>query len=173
MTDAPYDRLCSRFGSMFFADPTGAFANLRNALAPGGRVDLAVWAPPQDNAWMAASVALTRRHIDLPASVPGAPGPFAFDDPAYLRSILEQAGFHDIGFVAVAGQLPVGGPGGTPESALTFARNALSTGRILLDHPDSVQQAVAADLLDLYSQHYRPGEGVMMGYSVWLVSALA
>ena len=130
--DAPYDRLCSRFGSMFFADPAGAFTNLRKALKPDGRIDLAVWAPPQDNPWMSAVVALARRHIDLPASIPGAPGPFAFDDPDYLNAILTKAGFHAVECAPVTGLLPVGGHGSTPETALAFARNALSTGRVLL-----------------------------------------
>lgn len=50
--DAPFDRLCSRFGSMFFAEPVPAFANLRGLLKPSGRLDLAVWGPPQQNPWM-------------------------------------------------------------------------------------------------------------------------
>ena len=43
VADAPFDRLCSRFGSMFFSEPVPAFANLRGLLKPGGRIDLAVW----------------------------------------------------------------------------------------------------------------------------------
>ena len=171
--DAPYDRLCSRFGSMFFAEPVGAFANLRKALKTGGRIDLAVWAPPQDNPWLSAMVALARRHIELPALIPGAPGPFAFDDPDYLNRILTEAGFHSVKWARSAGQVPVGGQGNTPAGALTFARNALSTGRVLLEYPESVQQAVTSELLELYTRHYRPGEGVMMGYCAWLVSAIA
>ena len=171
--DGPYDRLCSRFGSMFFTDPFAAFANLRKALKPGGRIDLAVWAPPQENSWMTAAVALARRHVELPNQMPGTPGPFAYDDPDYLNAILTAASFQAVDFVPVAGLLPVGGPGSTPESALTFARNALSTGRILLDYPENIQQAVAADLLELYAVHHRRGEGVMMGYAAWLVSATA
>ena len=158
---------------MFFAHPVGAFTNLRKALKPGGRIDLAVWAPPQDNPWLSAVVALARRHIELPASIPGAPGPFAFDDPDYLHRILTEAGFHDVKWVCNAGQIPVAGQGNTPAGALTFARNALSTGRVLLDYPESVQQAVNTELLELYAHHYQPGEGVMMGYCAWLVSAVA
>jgi hypothetical protein len=43
----------------------------------------------------------------------------------------------------------------------------------LLDHPEAVQQAVMAELLDLYRAHHVPGQGVMMGYCAWLVSARA
>ena len=122
---------------------------------------------------MTAAVALARRHVELPNQMPGTPGPVAYDDPDYLNAILTAASFQAVDFVPVAGLLPVGGPGSTPESALTFARNALSTGRILLDYPENIQQAVAADLLELYAVHHRRGEGVMMGYAAWLVSATA
>ena len=37
------DLLISRFGVMFFADSVAAFANLRTAVRPGGRLAMAVW----------------------------------------------------------------------------------------------------------------------------------
>jgi ubiquinone/menaquinone biosynthesis C-methylase UbiE len=43
LAQAPFDRLFSRFGSMFFEDPIPAFANLHAMLKPGARIDLAVW----------------------------------------------------------------------------------------------------------------------------------
>ena len=61
----------------------------------------------------------------------------------------------------------------TPEQAQAFVRHALSFGQVLRAHPPQVQQAVAAELTELYARHYRPGDGVMMGYSIWLVSANA
>ncbi len=50
--EAPYERLVSRFGVMFFDDPPAAFSNLLRWLAPGGRIAFAVWARPAENAWM-------------------------------------------------------------------------------------------------------------------------
>lgn len=171
--DAPYDRLCSRFGSMFFTDPVAAFANLRRGIRPGGRIDLAVWAAPQDNPWMSDGVALTRRHIDLPPAVPRAPGPFAFAEPDYLRQILAAAGFSGIEFLENRGLLPVGGRNSTPATALEFARNSFASWRVVREHAQAVQQAMAADFIELYTGHHRPGQGVMMGYTAWLVSARA
>lgn len=171
--DAPYDRLCSRFGTMFFADPVGAFANLRQALKPGGRVDLAVWAAPRDNPWMSAGVEVVRRYVDLPSAVPRAPGPFAFAEQDYLTAILAEAGFTDMGFVAASGLLALGGANSTPQSALAFARNALASWQAVFDQPAAVQEAVAADFIELYTRHAQPGAGVMMGYKAWLVSARA
>lgn len=41
--DRPFDRMVSRFGSMFFPRPVEAFSNLHRGLRPDGRIDLAVW----------------------------------------------------------------------------------------------------------------------------------
>lgn len=171
--DAPFDRLCSRFGSMFFSEPVPAFANLRGLLKPGGRLDLAVWGPPLQNPWMLEGMAVARRHVEMPAPVPRAPGPFAFEERDYMEETLIAAGFSNVSIVAAKGELPVGGPGATAEQAQAFVRHALAFGQALLDYPPEVQEAAAAELTALYARHYRPGEGVMMGYAVWLVSANA
>lgn len=171
--DAPFDRLCSRFGSMFFSEPVPAFANLRGLLKPGGRIDLAVWGPPLENPWMLEGMAVARRHVEMPAPVPRAPGPFAFEERDYMAETLEAAGFRSVDIVAAKGELPVGGPDATPQQALAFTRHALAFGQVMLDYPQEVQEAAAAELTALYARHYRPGEGVMMGYAIWLVSAEA
>lgn len=171
--DAPFDRLCSRFGSMFFAEPVPAFANLRRLLRPGGRLDLAVWGPPLQNPWMVDGMTIARRHVELPAPAPRAPGPFAFEDREYLEETLSAADFKDIEIIAAKGKLPLGGPEATPEQALAFVQQALAFGQALLECPAAVQEAAAAELTAHYARHYRPGEGVMMGYAIWLVSAIA
>jgi SAM-dependent methyltransferase len=173
LPEMPFDRLCSRFGSMFFSEPVPAFANLRGLLKAGGRLDLAVWGPPQQNPWMLEGMAVARRHIEMPAPVPRAPGPFAFEDRDYMEETLVAAGFSNVNIVATKGELPVGGPGATPQQAQAFVRHALAFGQALLDYPPQVQEAAAAELTSLYTKYYRPGEGVMMGYAIWLVSANA
>src|SRR4029453_8900356 len=40
---ARFDVAISRFGTMFFDDPGTAFANIRKALRPGGRLVMMVW----------------------------------------------------------------------------------------------------------------------------------
>ena len=94
---ASFDLVISRFGVMFFADPVAAFRNLHAALRRGGRLCMAVWAPIADNLhWkIPFDIAVRRLGPPKPAD-PRAPGPLAFSDPAYLRDILEQAGFVDI-----------------------------------------------------------------------------
>ena len=90
-----------------------------------------------------------------------------------MAETLKAAGLRNVDIVAAKGKLPVGGPGATPEQAQAFVRHALAFGQVLLDYPPRVQDAVAAELTTLYARHYRPGEGVMMGFAIWLVSATA
>ncbi|MET0159245.1 MAG: class I SAM-dependent methyltransferase, partial [Acidimicrobiales bacterium] len=47
-----HDLVLSRFGTMFFADPTAAFTNIASALRSGGRLCLATWQPLVANEWL-------------------------------------------------------------------------------------------------------------------------
>ncbi len=173
LPEAPFDRLFSRFGSMFFAEPVPAFTNLRSMLRPGGQIDLAVWAPPADNPWMAGAMAVLRNHIEMAPPVPRAPGPFAFDDPHYLSQVLEGAGFGDVRVIPHSCLLPVGGPGKSPQEAADFVSNAMSIGPLLEDQPADVRAAAMRDIVALFAAHDVPGSGITMAAKVWLVSARA
>jgi SAM-dependent methyltransferase len=94
---ASFDLVTSRFGVMFFADPTAAFANLRGALRPGGRLCMAVWAAIADNAHRRIPLEIAVRHLGPPTPLPPhAPDAQAFADPDYFRSVLAAARFTDI-----------------------------------------------------------------------------
>jgi SAM-dependent methyltransferase len=94
---ASFDLVISRFGVMFFADPFAAFANLAAALRPGGRLVMAVWAPLADNLHWKIPFEIAVRLLGPPApSDPRAPGPLAYSDAGYFRSILERAGLADV-----------------------------------------------------------------------------
>ena len=91
-----FDLLVSRFGVMFFADPRAAFANLRRALRPGGRLAFVCWAPLADNPFFLLPMQVATRHLG-PAepTPPRAPGPLAFSEPDYVEDILAGAGWGD------------------------------------------------------------------------------
>lgn len=170
---APYDRLFSRFGSMFFAEPKRAFAHLHTLLKPGARIDLAVWANPRDNLWMMEMMGVVRAHIDIPPAVPRTPGPFAFEDLDYLADVLAAGGFTGMDVTPYVGQQAVGGPGASPEDAADFVLAAMAAGRALADHGEAVQAAARADLVALFTERHVAGQGVMMGCKAWLVRAIA
>lgn len=169
----PLDRLFSRFGSMFFEAPVPAFANLRGMLKPAARIDFAVWANPRDNLWMMEMMGVVRQHIEIAPAIPRAPGPFAFEDLSYLEEVLTAAGFSGMEVEAYDGDQPVGGPNASPEQATDFVLASMAAGRVLEEHGPAVRDAARADLLALFTRHYRAGEGVMLRAKAWLVTAHA
>jgi ubiquinone/menaquinone biosynthesis C-methylase UbiE len=173
LEDAPFDRLFSRFGSMFFPEPHKAFANLHSLLRPGARIDLAVWGPPRDNLWMMEMMGVVRRYVDIPPAVPRAPGPFAFEDLDYLNEILASAGFSEASVVAYNGLQPIGGVNATAHDAVSFVLSSMAAGRALEEQGADVRAAAETDLVELFQKHYVAGQGVMMQGKAWLVSATA
>lgn len=92
-----FDLITSRFGVMFFADPTAAFANLLRAARPGAGLCFACWGPLEDNRHWLIPYEVVLRHLGPPApKPPRAPGPMAFAEPDYVRSFLGAAGFEAI-----------------------------------------------------------------------------
>jgi SAM-dependent methyltransferase len=166
----PFDRLVSRFGSMFFTEPPAAFANLRRMLRSGGRMDLSVWAPPSENLWIGAMMAIVGRYLDLPAPEPHAPGPFALDDPDYVRPLLANAGFTGISLTLWRGDQYIGGKGANAESAVDFALNALPFGEALAERSPEMAAQARAELVALFAEH-ETSEGTPMPGAAWLVSA--
>ncbi|MFK7940551.1 MAG: class I SAM-dependent methyltransferase [Roseovarius sp.] len=90
------DLVFSRFGVMFFADPVAAFANLRRAVRPGGRLTMICWQGAPDNPWFMVpmQVAMDRLGKAEPMD-PHAPGPMAFKDVDRVTDILKAAGWSE------------------------------------------------------------------------------
>src|SRR5690606_20261850 len=86
-----FDRIVSRFGVMFFADPVVAFTNLAKALTPGGTLTFACWQALPRNAWMALPLGAALEHIELPPPpAPDQPGPFSLAEESRVLDILTQ-----------------------------------------------------------------------------------
>jgi ubiquinone/menaquinone biosynthesis C-methylase UbiE len=164
------DCLISRFGTMFFTDPYGAFVHLHGLLRAGGRLALAHWAPLKENPWMLEVRTILAAHFEMPIVPPRTPGPFAFEEPDYLRDILTKAQFAEIHTTPWQTQMFVGGPGSSPESAANFLMNALSMAQRALDAPEEVLNKVRKELRDRLQTYMTP-EGVRMPASLWMTTA--
>jgi SAM-dependent methyltransferase len=123
---APYDRLVSRFGIMFFDDPQAAFANLGRWLEPRGRFAFAVWAAASENAWITTVREVVARIVEVPQPDPEGPGPFRYADSRKLLAQLDRAGFGNLDVRDWRGTIPIGGAL-PPAEAARFALSGFSS----------------------------------------------
>jgi SAM-dependent methyltransferase len=167
---ATFDLGVTRFGVMFFADPIGAFRNIRRAMKPGGRLLLAVFRPAPENPWATAAVAAIRHLVPPPPAVgPEDPGQFSWGDPARVRRILDGAGFQAVGLAPLDVSLRLGGDAG---EATEFATYVGQGARLLHGQPEDVLKAARVALMDFFKAHESP-DGVSLPGALWLVSARA
>jgi SAM-dependent methyltransferase len=115
--EASFDAVVSRATLMFMPDPAGMLARLRSFLKPGGRLAASVWGEAH-KVQFAAAAAVIRRELQLPAPLPGLPGPFALADAGKLAALLRRAGFREV----ETGTLSVVFETDTPEQYTQFIR---------------------------------------------------
>jgi SAM-dependent methyltransferase len=167
---ARHDVLFSRFGVMFFTDPTAAFTNLATALRPGGRLAFVCWQALERNPWLLVPLEAAARHITLPPPPdPGAPGPFAFADPRRVRGLLAAAGFRDIALAPVDDVLAVGG-GANLDATVEFLLQIGPAGAALREADPAAYPAVAAAVREALAPFAGPA-GVHMPAAAWIVTA--
>jgi len=169
---ASFHAVISRFGVMFFADPAAAFANIRSATRPGGRLVFVCWQPMAANEWLLVPGAALAEHVGRPEASPGdGPGMFAFADPDRLRPILAMAGWRDIEITSERVSILVGG-GGSVDDAVEFLRTA-SMGRTMLARADAATAERAITSVRAALMPYSDADGVHLSAAVWLVRAAA
>jgi SAM-dependent methyltransferase len=168
--DAQYDLLFSRFGVMFFSNPTAAFANLHTALRSTAKLCFVCWQPPQRNPWIAVPFAVAQPMLPpQPVLEPRAPGPFAFAEPDYVREILSGAGFKAITVDPLTTSLILGD---SVDSALEMVSDVGPLSRSLAGmDPDTRSRIVAAVREPL--QANLTAAGVALGAACWIVRAAA
>ena len=164
------DLLFSRFGVMFFADPAAAFANLRLAMRPGGRLLCMAWRPLAENPWFTVPMEAARPLLPpQPPPEPYAPGPFAFADAERVRGILAAAGWREASIVRHDKPMRLAGVGQL-DAATEFATRVGPLARALAE--------VDADLRSRARQAVREAlrasdgpSGIWLAGSIWLVAA--
>lgn len=166
------DLLFSRFGVMFFADPAAAFANLRRAIRPGGRLLFACWRPMAENPWfMVPTQAAAHLLPPTPPGDPDAPGPFAFANPDRVRHILGSAGWSDVTLSRQDVPMRLAGPGQIAEAA-EFTTRVGGLARALAEATQEVKASAVEAIARVLADH-DSSAGVCLSGSIWLVSARA
>ena len=165
---ASVDLIFSRFGVMFFADPVAAFANLRRALKPSGRLAFVCWRSAQDNPWSRAPVQAAAPFLPpMPRPGPEEPGQFAFGDRARVERILTGAGFAGLAIEPLDVEIWMGRD---PADVVANAGRFGPLARPLAEaDPAAAVQAKAA-IIEAMAPH-ATNEGVSLPGACWLVSA--
>jgi SAM-dependent methyltransferase len=167
---ADVDLLFSRLGVMFFGEPARAFANLRTALRPSGRLAFVCFRTPRENPWMMIPLQAAYEHVPpLPKAGPEDPGPFAFADEQRVRRILGAAGFRSIGLAPLDIELDLASGRGL-EAAVATALAIGATSRAIEGQPAEIRSAVADAVRRVLAPHQR-GLAVPLTAAVWIVTA--
>jgi SAM-dependent methyltransferase len=164
-----FDLIASRFGVMFFADPTAAFRNLLGAMRPGGRLCFACWAALEENRHWLIPYEVALRHLGPPApKPPHAPGPMAFAEPEYVRSVLEGAGYEGIEIRRETPEIIGASPQEEAEHALIMG----PSGRLIEEKKpqERVRELIKQEITEAFAA-YAKGRDMVLPSTIFLVTA--
>ena len=167
-----FDLLISRFGIMFFADPTAAFANLRRPIRRGGRLVFVCWGPLADNPFFLLPMQVATRHLGPnEPPPPRAPGPLAFSDPDYVKEILMAAGWSDI---RIEERQPVLLGRATPYQQAEFSIELGPVSRLIAERqPDAATVALLRAELAQEFATFATESGIVIPSNLYYVTACA
>ncbi|MFT3898914.1 MAG: class I SAM-dependent methyltransferase [Gordonia sp. (in: high G+C Gram-positive bacteria)] len=175
---APFERVVSRFGVMFFDNPARAFANLLGATAPDARLVFACWRGVAENPTFggAGTEVITARLPHPPAPpAPGSPGPVAFADRGALVAMLKSAGWSNISVKPLDTPLDHGVDGSDGVEERLRLILATTTGRLAREQlADALSDDEWAALLDEARdgiRRYLVDGRVQLPGAMWLVTA--
>jgi ubiquinone/menaquinone biosynthesis C-methylase UbiE len=163
-----HDLVFSRFGVMFFADPRAAFANIRKALKPRGRLAFVCWRGTPENLWASAPFAAARDLVPSQQAMdPHAPGPFAFADGERLRAILSGAGFANIRVEKLDSTMNMGT---TVEEAAAQALNIGPLARAAAGLDDASREKIHGVVGKALAK-FKTADGIAPPAACWLIGA--
>lgn len=169
-----YDAVISRFGVMFFADPAAAFANLRAAARPGGRLAVATWAERTRCELFEVPLAVTvpilrARGIDFEVP-PADAAAFSLGDAERITDLLGRAGWTDVDLREHRVEMAVYGGVGPAEAA----RAGLDLGptRVIMStQPEELRSEVAEAIANAYQDHIDQASHVRLGATFLVTTA--
>lgn len=160
-----FDRIISRFGVMFFADPVLAFANLHRSARPDARLRFVAWRDAADNPFMTTAERAAAPWLVLPERRAGGPGQFAFADPQRVHALLDEAGWRDIDI------RPLDLACSLPETRLVAYITRLGQVGLVLQDADADTRARVVDAMRAAFAPYVHGGEVRFTAACWQVDA--
>jgi SAM-dependent methyltransferase len=173
--DGPFDYVFSRMGVMFFAAPGAAFRNIRQAMAPGGRLCMVIWRRKLDNDWLHRAELLVEKYLEEPEETDEptcGPGPFSMAGADTTSDILTGAGFEEVALRRSDIEIKIGDD---LDAAVEFTMALGPAGEVIRlsgDQADEVRPAIEAGLREELAEFARE-DGVRAPASTWIVTARA
>ncbi|MGI8461251.1 MAG: class I SAM-dependent methyltransferase [Solirubrobacterales bacterium] len=171
-----YDYAFSRMGTMFFANPVAALRNVREALVPGGLLNIVVWRRKLDNECMHRAELVVGEYLDEPEESDAprcGPGPFSMANADTVTDLLVHAGFEDIRLARQDLPYKIGD---NLEQAVAFnlaLGPAAEVLRMWGERVDEIRPRIAADLRTALADFVTEGGAVVAPASTWAVRARA
>jgi SAM-dependent methyltransferase len=172
--DETFDYAFSRMGTMFFANPVAALRNVREALAPGGLLNMVVWRRKLDNEFMTRAERVVDGYLDEPEESDAprcGPGPFSMANADTVSDVLQHAGFED---VRLARQDLPYRIGNDLDHAVAFNMAIGPAAEVLRmwgDRVDEIRPTIAADLREALGDFVVDGGAVVAPASTWAITA--
>ncbi|MGB3738015.1 MAG: class I SAM-dependent methyltransferase [Pontixanthobacter sp.] len=169
------DLIVSRHGTMFFEDPSVAFAHLRNISKDNARLVFSCFRGSDENPWASRISELLPTSVqqdtpDIHDEPP--PGPFAFADQSYVTRILQAAGWGEIAFTPVD-YAYIAGTGPKPvDDAMAFFHRIGPAAKTYATLPHADRVLFDGKLRHLLERHEDKGL-VAFRASAWIVGARA
>jgi ubiquinone/menaquinone biosynthesis C-methylase UbiE len=171
-----FDYAFSRMGTMFFANPVAALRNVREALAPGGLLNMVVWRRKLDNEFMHRAELVVAEYLEEPeeSDVPRCgPGPFSMANADTVSDVLKHAGYEDIRLARQDLPYKIGND---LEHAVAFNMALGPAAEVLRmwgERVDEIRPTIADDLRNALADFVVDSGAVVAPASTWAVTARA
>src|SRR6185503_4532506 len=145
-----YDAAVSRWGIIFDPDGEGAAARVRSFLAPGGRMAISSWGPPDKVPFLSIPMVTVMQRLNVPPPPPGTPGPLSRPTPEAIGGLLEGGGFSDV----KVEELELEMEWASPEECTRFTKEiAAPITAMVSQHPRDVQDATWGAITEAVRAH--------------------
>jgi len=163
-----FDLALSSFGVMFFDDPAAAFANLRKALRPGGRLAFLCWRARDENPVFTTGFAEAAAVLGL-REPPGPSAAFSLAGTGRVRALLSSAGFGGIELAEADEPMLIGR---AVDDVLEYERASPTATEILTGLSPEQAAELTRQVRDRLAAYASP-DGVTIPGAAWLVTAQA
>lgn len=176
MPGGPYDYAFARMGTMFFANPVVAMRNVRDALRPGGTLNMIVWRRKLDNEWMFRAEEVVDRLVPKPDAEESdaltcGPGPFSMANADMTSDILRHAGFEHIALRRIDIAILQGKDAEEAVAVALALGPAAETVRLAGEDAERVRPLIERDLLVLAREYQTETGQIVTPGSAWAVTA--